>query len=99
MAIILEINIKLRYIFILVSNVPKLNLDTIDCLQFNKPIYFVARDSQLVGLDKFLVKDKVIKNQFGNNTIGIYKLNINCKGKVFKLNLIWSVPVGASFIP
>jgi hypothetical protein len=58
-----------------------------DCLRSDTPLYFVAREEQLVGLDKFLQKIKTIKNPYGVNTIGIYTLKKDCKGKTFKLQV------------
>ena len=60
-------------------------LDGYNCLSSNKPLYFVARDDQLAGLNKYLERLKVIKNPYGPNTIGIYILKKNCKGKTFEL--------------
>ena len=63
------------------------NLPKLDCFNSDIPLYFVAREEQLVGLDKFLGKIKTIKNPYGVNTIGIYGLKKNCKGKTFKLQI------------
>lgn len=57
------------------------------CLNFNEPLYFVSRDDQLSGLDKFFSKVKTIRNPYGTNTIGIYKQKDNCTGKTLFLNL------------
>ncbi len=77
-------NIKVVYFDARLFNI---DLSKLDCLQVDSPTYFVSRDDQLVGLDKFLVKDKTIRNPYGINTIGIYKLKTNCKGNSFKLEL------------
>jgi 4-amino-4-deoxy-L-arabinose transferase-like glycosyltransferase len=58
-----------------------------DCIDIGVPLYFVSRDNQLVGLDKFLINVKFIKDPYGKNITGIYKLKTNCKGKVATLNL------------
>jgi 4-amino-4-deoxy-L-arabinose transferase-like glycosyltransferase len=63
------------------------SLLALDCFTSNIPLYFVARDEQLVGLDKYLQKIKTIKNPYGKNTIGIYELKKNCKGKTLKLQI------------
>jgi len=60
-------------------------LSAYDCLASDIPLYFVARDEQLVGLDKYLQKFKTIKNPYGPNTIGIYILKKDCRGKTFEL--------------
>ncbi len=56
-----------------------------DCFSSQTPVYFVAREEQLVGLDKFLQKMQTIKNPYGPNSIGIYTLKKNCKGKTLEL--------------
>lgn len=55
------------------------------CLNVSKPLIFIARDNQQGGLDKFLEKTKTIKNPYGDNTIGVYGLKSNCKGKTLYL--------------
>jgi len=51
-----------------------------DCLETGMPTYFVSRQSELVGLDKFFVNLKFIQNPYGKNITGIYTLKSNCKG-------------------
>jgi ribosomal protein L30E len=63
-------------------------LSSYDCLSSNTSLYFVARDEQLAGLNKYLEKLDAIKNPYGPNTIGIYVLKKNCKGKTFELHPI-----------
>ncbi len=59
-----------------------------DCLYIHAPTYFVSRDEQLAGLEKFFLKLKTIKNPYGTNRIGIYKLKDPCTGKTLKLQII-----------
>jgi 4-amino-4-deoxy-L-arabinose transferase-like glycosyltransferase len=61
-------------------------LGSYDCLSSDIPLYFVARDEQLAGLNKYLQKVDTIKNPYGPNTIGIYTLKKNCKGKMLNLH-------------
>jgi len=63
------------------------DLNNYDCLSFDKDTYFVSRDNQLAGLDKFLQKIKIIKNPYGGDTIGVYKVDKNCKGKSIRIKL------------
>ena len=58
-----------------------------DCLSSDVAFYFVSRDNQLAGLAKYLEKVRIIKNPYGNNSIGIYMLKKGCRGKTFKLQL------------
>lgn len=59
-----------------------------DCLDISAPTYFVSRDEQLAGFEKFFVKLRTIKNPYGTNRIGIYKLKDPCTGKTLKLQII-----------
>jgi hypothetical protein len=63
-----------------------MNLSTYDCLRLDSPLYFVARDEQQSGLEKFLTKLKTVKNPYGKNTIGIYTLKKGCVGKSLVLH-------------
>jgi hypothetical protein len=63
------------------------DLNNYDCLSFDKDTYFISRDNQLVGLDKFLHKIKTIKNPYSANSIGIYKIDKNCRGKSIEIKL------------
>ncbi|HYM65001.1 MAG TPA: glycosyltransferase family 39 protein [Candidatus Sulfotelmatobacter sp.] len=76
-------NVKVVYFD---SRLFDMDLSNYDCLKTNSQVYFVSRDNQLVGLDKFLEKIKTIKNPYGTNTIGIYKLKTKCSGKVLEIN-------------
>jgi 4-amino-4-deoxy-L-arabinose transferase-like glycosyltransferase len=59
---------------------------TYNCFSSKLPLYFVARDDQLAGLDKYLEKITSIRNPYGPNSMGIYTLRKNCKGKTLELN-------------
>lgn len=59
-----------------------------NCIQTGLPTYFVSRDEQRAGLEKFLTLKKSIKNPYGKNRIGIYMLNQDCKGKILKLEVV-----------
>lgn len=61
------------------------SINTLSCLTSKTPIYFVSRDNQQAGLEKFFQKIKTIKNPYGVNSIGIYILKENCKGKSLEL--------------
>lgn len=57
-----------------------------DCLMSNYPFYFVARDNNLAGMDKFLVKVNEFKNPVGERSVGIYTLKSSCQNNVLKIN-------------
>jgi hypothetical protein len=63
------------------------NLNEYNCLSLDAPLYFVARDQQQAGLEKFLEKIKTVRNPYGKNTIGIYTLRKNCVGKSLILHV------------
>lgn len=60
---------------------------TYDCLQTNRDTYFVSRNEELAGLDKFFTKIKTVTNPYGKNTIGIYLLKRPCRGKQLPLQI------------
>lgn len=57
------------------------------CIYLGRPTFFVSREEQLSGLDKFWKKIKTIKNPYGDNTIGIYLLRNDCTNALEILNL------------
>ena len=57
------------------------------CLSLGVDFLFVSRDNQQGGLEKFLEKIKTINNPYGNNSIGIYQLKKDCKGKYLELSV------------
>ena len=62
-------------------------INNYDCIDIGELTYFVSRRNELVGLDKFLINIKFVKDPYGKNIIGIYALKSNCKGKTTTLNL------------
>lgn len=62
-------------------------VDKFDCLNTGNPLYFVSREDQQAGLNKFFIKIKTITNPYGHNTWGIYTLRSNCTGPTAHLNI------------
>lgn len=56
-----------------------------DCLTMSVPFYFVARNGNLAGMDKFLEKLKTFENPTRTNSVDIYGIKQNCKGKTINL--------------
>ena len=56
-------------------------LKYIDCFTSDKPAYFISRNIQLAGLNKFLVKFKDVQDNNNPNYIGIYRFINGCQGK------------------
>lgn len=63
-------------------------LDNIDCLQTIHPLYFISRDDQQAGLNKYFSKLQTFKNPYGQNSIGVFILKPNCIGKTLTLDPI-----------
>lgn len=61
-------------------------LEGVSCIYTKFPTYFVSRDNQLAGLDRYFTKLSFVKNPYGSNFTGIYVLRKNCHGKKLKLN-------------
>jgi 4-amino-4-deoxy-L-arabinose transferase-like glycosyltransferase len=72
------------------SQLFKEKLDTFDCLKPQAPFYFVSRDYNLGGMDKYLVE--VTRSFLPNNqrSVGIYTLKPDCTGSTLPLNLVKS---------
>lgn len=66
----------------------QVNVNNYGCIVTGSDTYFVARDNQQAGLEKFLVKIKTIRNPYGENTIGIFKLKTECKGNPLRIEVI-----------
>jgi 4-amino-4-deoxy-L-arabinose transferase-like glycosyltransferase len=69
------------------SSLFDINLNDYDCLSTGIVTYFASRDNQQAGLEKFLKKITSFKNPYGENSIGIYKLNEQCKGKTAEISI------------
>ncbi len=56
------------------------SLKNVQCLKHKDPVYFVSRDQQQGGLNKYLHKVTSFRNPYSNYSIGIYKIDNNCTG-------------------
>jgi len=68
------------------SRIFNVNLNNFDCLQSKIPIYFVSRENQLAGMDKFLTEEKKFYKPEEKSYVGVYQLKTNCQGKTLRLN-------------
>ncbi len=57
----------------------------VDCLKFDRDIYFISRNNDLAGFERFFEKVTEFKKPEGKEVIGFYKLKKNCKGKYLDL--------------
>jgi hypothetical protein len=58
------------------------NFKSYECLQSKYPIYFISRDNNYAGLDKYLVELKRVYKPEGQHYIAIHQVRINnCQGK------------------
>ncbi len=69
------------------SKLLPVNVNDYECLSTGIKTYFVSRDNQQGGLEKFLTKIKTIDNPHGQNSIGIFKLKEGCKGKTLEISV------------
>jgi len=57
----------------------KEDVESYDCLEFESPIYYVSRDGNLAGLEKFFVEVKRFGKPEGERYIGIHELIKKCE--------------------
>ena len=60
-------------------------LAQVDCLGASIPVYFISRDIQMAGLNKYLEEVERFYKPEGENFIGVHKLKTGCEGKTLKL--------------
>jgi 4-amino-4-deoxy-L-arabinose transferase-like glycosyltransferase len=60
-------------------------LQSTHCLRFPVPFYYVTRNTELNGLEKFLVRTKVVHTPASNYTLGIYITEPHCTGKTLDI--------------
>lgn len=63
-----------------------LNLDQYECLSSDYPVFFVTRNNELAGMDKYFSLRKSFLNPNKTYSIGIYTLKKNCSGKTLSLS-------------
>lgn len=60
------------------------NLENYECLTSSLPLYFVSRDGNMGGLDKYFEEQKRFYKPEREHFIGVHKLKSPCKGKSIK---------------
>lgn len=80
-----NINVKTVYMD---SALLKEDLSKYDCLSTGVKTYFVSRDYQQGGFEKFFKEVTRFNNKYGKNSIGIYKVIENCKGNTLKVSIV-----------
>ncbi len=61
-------------------------IETIDCLTADIPVFFVSRERDQAGLDRFFIEEYFQKNPLSNFGIGVYTLKKECHGKTLNLS-------------
>lgn len=61
------------------------DIDTYDCISSKTPVFYVTRETDTKGLDRFLEQIYYKKNPISNFGIGIYTLKSDCVGKTPEL--------------
>jgi 4-amino-4-deoxy-L-arabinose transferase-like glycosyltransferase len=62
-------------------------LNSVDCLSLLKKMYFISRNDEQAGMNKFLSKVKTFPNPYSNYSIGIYTVKEPCRGKSVQINV------------
>lgn len=57
-----------------------------DCLSSKYPTFFVTRNAELAGMDRYFTLEKSFLNPDGKYSVGIYTLKKDCKGKSASLS-------------
>lgn len=63
------------------------DLDKVDCFTTNRPLFFVAKLDDTVGLSRYLEKVTVITNKYNSDYSTIYTLKKSCTGTTVNLTL------------
>lgn len=61
------------------------DLENYDCIHSAIPFYFVSRDLNFNGMDRFLIEEKRFYKPEDKHFIGIFKLKDNCEGKTLEI--------------
>lgn len=61
-------------------------LDQYQCLSSMYPVFFITRDNQRLGLDRYFSLEKSFKNPYSAYSVRIYTLKKNCNGKTLSLS-------------
>ncbi len=67
------------------SRIFNVDLNSYDCLQSKIPLYFVSRENQLAGMDKFIIEETRFYKPERKSYVGVYQLKTNCQGKTLQL--------------
>jgi 4-amino-4-deoxy-L-arabinose transferase-like glycosyltransferase len=62
------------------------NVANYQCLTYRFPVYFVSRDYQLAGLDRFLQQEKRFYNPEQRSSVGVYHFRYPCNGNTLNLS-------------
>lgn len=71
------------------------NIYQYNCFTSHYPVFFVTRDGQMVGLDRFFTLAKSFYTPDKVYAIKIYILNKNCKGKSVSLSELYQPEINA----
>jgi len=64
------------------------SVNDVDCIQADVPVYFMSKENDVAGMEKFLVNVTFLKNLYNKNTIGIWKMKKKCAGKLMRVQLV-----------
>lgn len=64
------------------------SINGVECIKADVPVYFVSKENDVAGLEKYLQNITYLKNSYNKNAIGIWKLKEQCKGKSLPVKLV-----------
>lgn len=68
-------------------------LDAYQCFSSDYPVFFVTREDQLLGMERFFTEKRKYINPYTNYSIRIYTIKENCKGNTLSLSEIYQSPI------
>lgn len=64
------------------------SVNDVDCIKADVPVYFMSKENDVAGLEKFLENIIYLKNPYNKNIIGIWKMKEGCVGKTLPVQLV-----------
>jgi hypothetical protein len=64
------------------------SINGVECIKADVSVYFVSKENDVAGLEKYLQNITYLRNSYNKNIIGIWKLKEQCKGKSLHVKLV-----------
>ena len=72
-------------------------LDQYQCLTSKYPVFFVTRDGQLAGMDRYFSEEVSFPNPDNTYSVGIYTIKKDCSGNALSLSEIYQGAISKVF--